>query len=72
MWKSWKKDFRDWAATVAGIITAGLMGWQGIDWSTFDLERDKTKLFIMFLIAAGGFFSKFKKPKKKEDDAPQQ
>jgi hypothetical protein len=67
MWKNWRKDFRDWAATIAGFITAGLVGWQNIDWSTFNLERDKTKLLIMFAIAAGGLFSKFKKSSKKED-----
>lgn len=61
-----KKHLADWGATIAGLIAAGVVGWQDIDWATFDLKRDKVKLIIMFAIAAGGYLSKFK-TKKKDD-----
>lgn len=59
--EKFKKNISDWGATIAGLITAGLVGWQEIDWATFDFNRDKIKLGIMFLVAAGGYLSKFKK-----------
>jgi hypothetical protein len=66
--KKLKQNIRDWGATIAGFIAAGLTGWQSIDWGTFDINRDKYKLAMMFIIAAGGTFSKFKKTKKDGKD----
>lgn len=63
---NWKKNIHDWGATVAGLIAAGVSGWAIIDWSTFDFNRDKWKLAMLFIMAAGGFFSKFKGEKKEE------
>lgn len=68
MWKSIKKNIQDWGATLAGIFAAGVTGWATIDWSTFDFNRDKSKLIIMFMIAAGGVFSKFKGKKDKHQE----
>jgi hypothetical protein len=61
--KKFNKKLNDWGATIAGLIAAGVTGWTTIDWATFSFSRDKAKLAIMFLIAAGGYLSKFKSKK---------
>lgn len=59
--KKLKENLRDWGATLAGVVVAVATAWQAIDWSTFNLERDKFKMILIGLIAAGGVLSKFKK-----------
>lgn len=65
---NWKKNIRDWGATMAGILVAVCVAWQDIDWATFDFNRDKFKLALSGMIAAGGLLSKFKKPKNDTKD----
>ncbi len=66
-----KKSWRNWLATVAGLITAIAIDLLTIDWKDFDWNKEWPKLVLSIIVAAGGYLSRFKDKKPKEDSSDQ-
>lgn len=57
-----KENWRDWVATIGGLVTSGAMAVAGIDFNKFDWHNraDRAYFLICLLPAVGGWLSKFK------------
>lgn len=64
--KNFKKNIRDWGATLLAILVAIAIDWQAIDWENFNFKKEWMKLFFSAIIVIGGYVSKIK---SKKDDS---
>lgn len=54
----------DHGATILGILMAVAQAWITIDWKTFDIQKEYSKLILSAFIAYGGYISTIKIKKK--------
>lgn len=62
-----KKNIRDWGATVIGLLVAIAVDLIKIDWENFEFKKEWPILLLSIIIAGGGYVSKIKVFRKKED-----
>jgi hypothetical protein len=67
-----KKNWKDWLATLAGLVTAVAIDLLTIDWKDFDWSKEWMKLVLSIIVAAGGYLSRFKgKVLPKKESTPE-
>lgn len=62
------KNWRDWAASLGGLIVSVSLAAAVIDFNTFDWHNDMDKIRLVLVVApaVGGWLSAFKSKSKEE------
>lgn len=55
MLKNFKKEWRNYYATIMGLVVAIAQAWMTIDWTNFDIKKEWPKLVLSAAIAIGGW-----------------